>query len=121
CATIPRTVRAFIATNSGFAKPFFLAPFSTLLTTARGRAFRPPLYPIGAIQPQRFRTQMSTMQRDGEYRAWFRTSRGAGTGVVYLVDGKISGGDCFFDYSGSYQVEDGRFTATLTTRRRADG
>jgi hypothetical protein len=64
---------------------------------------------------------MSTMQRDGEYRAWFRTSRGAGTGVVYLVDGKISGGDCFFDYSGSYQVEDDRFTATLTTRRRVDG
>src|ERR1700754_4362744 len=64
---------------------------------------------------------MSSMQRDGEYTAWYRTSRGEGTGVVYLLDGKISGGDCFFDYGGSYQVEDDRFIATLTTRRRADG
>jgi hypothetical protein len=61
------------------------------------------------------------MQREGEYRAWFRTSRGEGTGVVYLLDGKISGGDCFFDYSGSYQFEDDRLTAILITRRRADG
>ena len=61
------------------------------------------------------------MHRDGEYRAWFRTSRGEGTGVVYLLDGKISGGDCFFDYGGSYQFEDDRLTATLITRRRADG
>ena len=61
------------------------------------------------------------MQRDGEYRAWFRTSRGEGTGVVYLLDGKISGGDCFFDYSGSYQFEDDRLTATLITRRRVEG
>jgi hypothetical protein len=41
--------------------------------------------------------------------------------VVYLLDGKISGGDCFFDYSGSYEVQNDRFTATLITRRRADG
>jgi len=61
------------------------------------------------------------MQRDGEYRAWFRTPRGEGTGVVYLFDGKISGGDCFFDYSGSYQLEEDHFTATLTTRRRVEG
>jgi hypothetical protein len=61
------------------------------------------------------------MQRDGEFRAWFQTSRGQGTGVVYLIDGKISGGDCFFDYSGSYKVEDGRFIATLMTRRCAAG
>jgi hypothetical protein len=61
------------------------------------------------------------MQRDGEYTVWFRTPRGQGTGIVYLSDGKISGGDCFFDYAGSYQLEDDQFTATLTTRRRAEG
>lgn len=61
------------------------------------------------------------MQRDGEFRAWFRTSRGQGTGVVYLIDGKISGGDCFFEYSGSYRIEDDRFIATLMTRRCAAG
>ncbi len=61
------------------------------------------------------------MCRDGKYTAWFRTPRGEGTGIVHLVDGKISGGDCFFSYGGSYEVDNDRFTATLTTRRCADG
>src|SRR5262249_30205050 len=39
----------------------------------------------------------------------------------HLVDGKISGGDSMFDYSGSYQIDHDSFTATLTTRRFADG
>ncbi len=61
------------------------------------------------------------MLRDGKYAAWFRTSRGEGTGIVHLVDGKISGGDSFFNYCGSYEIDDDRFTATLTTHRFADG
>ena len=61
------------------------------------------------------------MLRDGRYAAWFRTSRGEGTGIVHLADGKISGGDCFITYGGAYQVEDDRFTATLTTKRHAAG
>ncbi|WP_407178928.1 hypothetical protein [Bradyrhizobium sp. STM 3562] len=61
------------------------------------------------------------MLRNGEYAAWFRTSRGEGTGIVHLADGRISGRDSFFSYSGSYEIEDDRFTATLTTRRYADG
>ncbi|QPF82831.1 hypothetical protein IC762_24205 [Bradyrhizobium genosp. L] len=61
------------------------------------------------------------MQRDGQYAAWFRTPRGEGTGIVYLANGTISGGDCMFAYGGSYQLVDDRFTATLTTRRFADG
>jgi hypothetical protein len=40
---------------------------------------------------------------------------------VHLADGKISGGDCFITYGGAYQVEDDRFTATLTTKRHAAG
>ena len=61
------------------------------------------------------------MLRDGQYAAWFRTSRGEGTGIVHLANGRISGGDCMFTYSGSYEVDDDRFTAALTTRRHAAG
>ncbi|WGS23026.1 MULTISPECIES: hypothetical protein [unclassified Bradyrhizobium] len=61
------------------------------------------------------------MIRDGQYAAWFRTPRGEGTGIVYLTNGKISGGDSMFAYGGSYEVDNDRFTATLTTRRYADG
>ena len=61
------------------------------------------------------------MLRDGRYAAWFRTPRGEGTGIVHLANGRISGGDSFFSYSGSYQVDDDRFTAALKTTRYADG
>jgi len=61
------------------------------------------------------------MLGEGKYRAWFRTSRGEGTGIVHLADGRISGGDCFFSYGGTYEINEDRFTATLTTRRCADG
>jgi hypothetical protein len=61
------------------------------------------------------------MLKDGRYAAWFRTSHGEGTCNVHLANGKISGGDSFFTYSGSYQVDDDRFTAVLTTKRYAAG
>ena len=61
------------------------------------------------------------MIRDGRYAAWFRTSHGEGTGIVNLANGRISGGDSMFTYSGSYEVDDDRITAALTTRRHAAG
>jgi hypothetical protein len=61
------------------------------------------------------------MLRDGQYAAWFRTSRGEGTGIVHLANGRISGGDSIFSYGGSYQVDEDGFTAALTTRRHAAG
>jgi hypothetical protein len=61
------------------------------------------------------------MLRDGKYAAWFRTPRGQGTGLVDLVEGRISGSDSFFTYSGSYQVDQQRFTAVLTVKRHAEG
>ncbi|MHC2439162.1 hypothetical protein ACVMB0_006537 [Bradyrhizobium sp. USDA 4451] len=64
---------------------------------------------------------MTVMQRDGQYAAWFRTPNGEGTGIVRLANGKISGGDAMFTYGGSYQLDEDRFTAVLTTHRYADG
>ena len=61
------------------------------------------------------------MHRDGDYAVWFRTMHGEGTGVVHLVDGKISGGDCMFAYGGRYDFDGDNFTATLTTRRHSAG
>ena len=61
------------------------------------------------------------MLKDGKYAAWFRTSRGEGTGIVHLANGKISGGDSIFTYGGSYEIDEDRFTATLTTRRHSAG
>jgi hypothetical protein len=62
-----------------------------------------------------------SMLRDGRYAAWFRTSHGEGTGIVDLADGIISGGDSIFTYSGTYDVVGDRFTAVLTTSKRAVG
>jgi hypothetical protein len=61
------------------------------------------------------------MLNDGKYAAWFRTSRGEGTGIVHLANGKISGGDSIFTYGGSYEIDEDRFTAMLTTRRHSAG
>jgi hypothetical protein len=61
------------------------------------------------------------MLKDGEYSAWFRTGQGQGTGQVFLRDGRISGGDAFISYGGTYEVDGSRFTATLTTRRHTIG
>ena len=61
------------------------------------------------------------MLKDGKYAAWFRTSRGQGTGIVDLADGRISGCDSFFTYGGSYRVDEDRFTAQLRIHRHADG
>lgn len=61
------------------------------------------------------------MLRDGKYAAWFRTSRGQGTGIVDLAEGRISGRDSFFTYGGSYRVDEQYFSAVLTVNRHADG
>jgi hypothetical protein len=61
------------------------------------------------------------MLKDGKYAAWFRTSRGQGTGIVHLIDGRISGCDSFFTYGGAYQIEEDRVTAVLTIHRHTEG
>ena len=61
------------------------------------------------------------MLRNGSYSAWFRTSLREGTGIVELNDGKVTGGDPVFAYSGSYFQDGDEFSASLTTRRHTQG
>jgi hypothetical protein len=61
------------------------------------------------------------MLQDGQYAAWFKTPRGEGTGILLLANGRITGGDSVLAYSGSYQVEEDRFTAVVSTRRHTAG
>ena len=61
------------------------------------------------------------MLANGKYSAWFRTPNGDGTAIVTLSDGTISGGDSFFEYSGSYEQSGDRLTGTVRTRRVCEG
>jgi hypothetical protein len=67
------------------------------------------------------RTPFCWMLADGKYSAWFRTPNGDGTAIVTLMGGTISGGDSFFEYSGSYEQNGDRLIATVRTRRLCDG
>ena len=61
------------------------------------------------------------MLRNGSYSAWFRTSLREGTGIVELNDGKVTGGDTVFAYSGSYFQNGDKFSASVTTQRHTPG
>jgi hypothetical protein len=69
----------------------------------------------------RERQDCGHMLRNGSYSAWFRTSLREGTGIVELNDGKVTGGDPVFAYSGSYVQNGDKFSASLTTRRHTQG
>lgn len=40
---------------------------------------------------------------------------------MHLANGNITGGDSRFTYGGSYETSEDQFTATLTTKRHAEG
>jgi hypothetical protein len=61
------------------------------------------------------------MLRNGSYSAWYRTSLREGTGVVVFSDGKITGSDAVLAYTGRYLQNGDTFTASLATRRHAEG
>lgn len=63
----------------------------------------------------------NAMLKNGRYSSWFKTPLGAGSGIVTVSDGRISGGDIALAYEGSY-VDDGEnFTATIRTWRHSEG
>lgn len=61
------------------------------------------------------------MLPNGLYSITFRAGpRGPiGSGVIVLQDRKLLGGDSSLLYEGTYQQNDGRFSATVTTSRHA--
>jgi hypothetical protein len=52
---------------------------------------------------------------NGLYKVRFETSRGAGTGVVALVDGHVRGGDSSMFYYGTFSTVDGVLTVDVVT------
>jgi hypothetical protein len=86
-----------------------------------GSSFTTGVRPADAQETFTRRPRSHEMLADGVYSAWFRTPNGEGTGIVTLSGGTITGGDSFFDYSGSYEQNGDRLTATVRTRRRCDG
>src|SRR5438477_182076 len=61
------------------------------------------------------------MLADGRYSAWFRIPEKEGMGIITLAGGRLSGYDTVIAYSGSYVQIGDAFTATVATRRHADG
>jgi T3SS negative regulator,GrlR len=55
--------------------------------------------------------------RDGFYKVEFQTPMGLGTGVVFLQDGKMRGGDAALFYIGTFKQNESEFTADVTTDR----
>jgi hypothetical protein len=62
-----------------------------------------------------------TMLKDGTYAAWFKTPHGQGTGIVHVAHGKLWGRDGVMTYDGTCEVDENRFTATVTTKRHTEG
>ena len=62
------------------------------------------------------------MITEGRYSVWFRTPVGEGAGVVeFSRDGKLSGGDTTFSYTGDWEQDRSRFKAALTAKRTSPG
>ena len=58
----------------------------------------------------------------GKYSVSFRTPIGDGAGTVELgLDGKLTGGDATFSYSGDWSQHDSKFKATLCAERVISG
>ena len=67
-------------------------------------------------------TVMETIAlREGDYSVWFRSASGAGTALVRLADGKISGGEAYIAYDGWYRLDGKTFEAVINTKRHTKG
>ena len=59
---------------------------------------------------------------EGKYSVWFKTPVGEGAGEVdFGPNGKLSGGDATFSYSGHWKQDGERFKATLHAKRFGPG
>ncbi|OAF06015.1 hypothetical protein AYJ54_20185 [Bradyrhizobium centrolobii] len=58
--------------------------------------------------------------RQGLYKVDFHTVRGTGCGVVYVIDGKIRGGNSAFAFIGTYTGEGESIKVKISTERYND-
>ena len=58
--------------------------------------------------------------RNGLYKVAFETPLGAGSGVINLSDGRISGGDGTMYYVGTYALDGTNFTASVQFKKHSD-
>ncbi len=58
--------------------------------------------------------------KEGLYKVDFATPAGAGSGVAYLKDGKLRGGDSMIAYVGTYSLEGDKITATVKTQAHSN-
>lgn len=62
---------------------------------------------------------MTTFQ--GLYKAEFGTGLGSGSGVVWLENGHIHGGDSSMYYVGTYSISGEKITGTFITKQHSVG
>ena len=55
--------------------------------------------------------------QEGLYEVQFHTVHGKGTGVIYVVGGKLRGGNSAFAFIGNYQNRGDTISAMVSTRR----
>ena len=58
--------------------------------------------------------------RQGLYKVDFHTVHGTGCGVVYVIDGKMRGGNSAFAFIGSYMGQGDSIKAKISTERHND-
>lgn len=62
------------------------------------------------------------MIEEGRYSSWFKTPVGEGAGIIELgPNGKLSGGDATYSYTGNWKVEGERLRAVVSAKRFAPG
>ena len=58
--------------------------------------------------------------REGLYKVNYHTVHGTGCGVLYVMDGKLRGGNSAFAFVGSYRGEGDSIKAKISTERHND-
>jgi hypothetical protein len=56
----------------------------------------------------------------GLYKVQFHTVHGTGSGVIYVIDGKLRGGNSAFAFVGSYSVQGDSIQVRIVTERHND-
>jgi hypothetical protein len=76
-----------------------------------------------AARPKLQRAGLTTgdeILQAGLYKVQFHTVHGIGSGVIYVIDGKLRGGNSAFAFVGSYSGQGDLIQVKITTERHND-